>query len=1847
MSDLPPVITSSAQPAPVDGLIAAFMKLGLVSEEIADTIWLALEIQQYESPYSPGENAVSQPDKLAHEGIDSVKPIDDSFNPIDPVKPIDPVEPIDSATNLNTSTASSSDSPKQAEVIPAGEQTSGDRNLAIRLPDARSLPEPLALARALRPLFLRVPSANLVLDEAATIDRIAEEQLWTAVLKPDLEPWLELALVVDESPSMLLWQRTIRELQGLLEGYGIFRDVRTWGMIIEPVVDRNGITEQQVRLRPGIGKVARDRRTRSPGELLDPQGRRLIMIATDCVAPHWHDGTMLSTLKTWSQSSSTAIIQMLPEWLWSRTALGRAAPVRFRSLFPGLSSNCLQAKPLSSWDEIDFEKGIKVPIVTLEPEIFTTWSQLVAGKGGVWAPGFVFEPEFFDDDEEDSTDDDLSVEQGVEEDSTDDDLSVEQGVEEDSTDDDLSAEQQVSEFYHSASPMAWRLVSLLAAAPVICLPVVRIIQRELLPKSRQVHVAEVFLGGLIGPSQPLSEINQDTDPDTIHYGIENDVRTVLLESSLRSDSVNVLEVVSQFVDSQIGRSVANFVAYLRDPDRVKNGEIQSSSIATITAEILKQLGGEYTRYAEQLEDGEESSPVKDAAILEMDLSNKNLTSIPPEIFDLTNLISLNLSNNYIAEIPTAIGNLTNLTSLDLRNNRIAIIPEALNKLTNLTTLWLDRNRIAIIPDALANLTNLTTLWLNRNQINEIPQWLQEFKNLEKLDLRGNPLPIPREILGTKEYSEDPGDLQAILSFYFQTQDPNAVEPLYEAKFIIVGEGAAGKTSLAKKLTDPDYVLNSDEKSTQGLDVIQWDFIQPNGKPFRVNIWDFGGQDIYFGTYQFFMTNRALYAFVIDNRRGNPNFYYWLNLVRLYSNDSPIFIVKNEKGDRNCELEEQQLRSEFLQLKGSLPTNLSTNRGLSEIQHFIQTHIANLPHIQLPIPKTWVKIRNVLENYAQSRNYISIEEYHKLGKQNGVKDAQERLNISQYLHDLGICLHFQKDSTLKHRVILKPSWATNAVYKVTDTRTIFQNKGRFTTTDLQTIWGDSEYADMQDELLKLMQNFKICYPLGKDTYIAPILLPFEQPAYTWDETDNLTLRYEYEFMPKGILTRFIIEMHDKIEDLPAPAPANSQLVWKNGVILTNGSARAEIIEDSDNRNIRIRIIGFGKQSFLAIVRDEFQKIHNSYDRLKYKKLVPCNCIQCKDIEHYAYTYALEDLEERLRNGMSKVECNNSYLEVDVRRLIGGTIENLTQTTAEIQALLDTLSEIYNPTTPAGQEKIGKEAIESIKQNPELKDRITKAIEQGGYADLEAAIDQPILKEYLAKHTGSRRSPEAPTPRSNVYNHSTYHINMSGDTIQNAYGSGDNVAEDKVMGDKIDTQINNSQNLAQAAAEIKALLDQFSEAHNPTTPAGQKKISQEVIESIEQNSTLKERITKAIKEGGYAALEAAIDRPIGKVCMAAFKGFVDGNLSIIYQNVEELNQALTLEQQSIEIYRAIGNRQGEAASLHQMSSIYESLGELNQALTLEQQSIEILRAIGDRQGEAASLHQMSRIYQNLGELNQALTLEQQSIEILRAIGDRQGEAASLHQMSIIYESLGELDQALTLGQQSIEIYREMGNRQGEAACLYQLSIIYRNLKELDKALSYSQQSIEICREIKDRNGEGTSLHQLSIIHSKLKNFEQALSYSEQAIEISREFGNLIGEAGCLHQMSIIYNESGKFEQALSLSEQSIEIRREIGNRQGEAASLHQMSMIHRNLNEFDKALDYSEQSLDIHREISNRPGEAHSLFHIATIYKGLKNLDKARSFFQQSQAIYREIGNSEKEKTCRNQLMNIYRKLNENK
>jgi small GTP-binding protein len=598
---------------------------------------------------------------------------------------------------------------------------------------------------------------------------------------------------------------------------------------------------------------------------------------------------------------------------------------------------------------------------------------------------------------------------------------------------------------------------------------------------------------------------------------------------------------------------------------------------------------------------------------------------------------LNFSFVYLlslSEIPDSITRLTNLQSLDLGNNRISEIPDLITRLTNLQSLDLRNNRISKIPDSITRLQKLTYLELVENPITEPP------------------LEIVEE------------GIEAIRQ-YFKQIETEGIDYLYEAKLLIVGEGGAGKTSLANKIINPNYQL-CEEDSTKGIEVLHWSFPRSDGNQFNVNIWDFGGQEIYHSTHQYFLTKRSLYLLVADTRKEDTDFYYWLNVIELLSDNSPILIVKNEKQDRQREINVNQLRGEFGSFKDVFATNLATNRDLEKILTEAQHQLSQLPHIGQTLPKTWVKVRHALEN--EPRNYISLNEYLQICKDNGFKERKDALQLSGYLHDLGICLHFQDDemSPLYQIVILKPKWGTDAAYAVLDNPEVIRNFGRFSNKALALIWSANEYTGMHGGLLELMKRFQLCYeiPQEKGSYIAPQLLTENQPEYAWDESENLILRYTYDFMPKGIVRQFIVAIHENIE---------AQNVWRSGVIIHKREyphTRAEVIENYGKREIKIRVSGKNKRDLLTVVTHELDKIHNSYKRLadKYQKLIPCNCNTCKGNQN-PHFYPFATLQEFLSDRQLEIQCQKKpYNMVNVRNLlddIGETEKNERQILRETE------------------------------------------------------------------------------------------------------------------------------------------------------------------------------------------------------------------------------------------------------------------------------------------------------------------------------------------------------------------------------------------------------------------------------------------------------------------------------------------------------------------------------------------------------------------------------------------------------
>jgi formylglycine-generating enzyme required for sulfatase activity len=450
----------------------------------------------------------------------------------------------------------------QGASKPGGSKSLADRaRRPIKIPDSTSLRSSLNLSKALRPLIRLVPTGAVRgLDEAATVNRIAEEDIWIPVTQPELEPWLDAVIVVDEHRSMQVWQKTVQELRELLAGYGAFRDVQLYGLRWQPPVasepeSQTESSEGSFYLRSNWGVDAPASEQLRPECLIDPNQRRVILLVSDCVAPYWWQGQIFGMLQKWSVRGMVALVQMLPEWLWDRTALREADRVMLRAIDPGVVNQQLlaEANPFSQ---------VVMPVLALEPDWVLAWSRMIAGIGDEGLLGRLL-PQVND-------------------------------LERDDRFTQLSAQQRLDFFRLGASDLAQELMGLLAATPVITLPVIRMVQAAMLPKSDQVQMAEVLLGGLLRPKP-----GQDGSIEQwVYEFVDPEIPKELLKGVPVSSTVRVL---SRYIEKQFDLSLRDFVAELMS-ELSENEDLQTlKPFAIVSANVLRRKGREYEGFIQTVD----------------------------------------------------------------------------------------------------------------------------------------------------------------------------------------------------------------------------------------------------------------------------------------------------------------------------------------------------------------------------------------------------------------------------------------------------------------------------------------------------------------------------------------------------------------------------------------------------------------------------------------------------------------------------------------------------------------------------------------------------------------------------------------------------------------------------------------------------------------------------------------------------------------------------------------------------------------------------------------------------------------------------------------------------------------------------------------------------------------------------------------------------------------------------------------------------------------------------------------------------------------------------------------------
>lgn len=602
------------------------------------------------------------------------------------------------------------------------------------------------------------------------------------------------------------------------------------------------------------------------------------------------------------------------------------------------------------------------------------------------------------------------------------------------------------------------------------------------------------------------------------------------------------------------------------------------------------------------------------------LYDNQLTELPESLGELTRLESLTAWGNQLNALPESLGQLIRLKILSISHNQFITLPHSIGPLTHLTELYVSRNQLTSLPESIGQLNALELFFLEGNQLTSLPESLRQLKNLRGLFLHDNEsLGLPPEVLGprysgTREVGGDnePAKPEAILDYYFRSRR-ETTQPLLEAKILVLGQGAVGKTSLTKRLLD-ESAFDSLEPTTRGINIGEWPLqvsstSADHAQSVRVRIWDFGGQEIMHATHQFFLTKRSLYLLVLDSRKGESesNLNYWLKIIQSYGGVSPVIIVMNKCDEFRLELNERAIQREYApNVAGFVHASAKTGEGLDKLRQMIQTQISSMPHVFNRVPNTYLRIKNEIEAIAHKKDFLEESEFDLICARNGLDNPDERKQLLRFLHDLGSVLNFDDPADpygLRDTKILNPEWVTKAVYRIINNPLLMeQREGELEANQLGRILGDPErYPEKQHQyILDIMRKFELCFEFptsqGK-RYLIPELLPVREPDLDWTENHALRFEYHYEVLPGGIICRLIVRNSAYIGKPPT--------YWRTGVVFQIGGNQSLVRADMSRNRIVIEVKGPAetRRNALTIIRRELDHIHRTIPKLEVSGRVP--------------------------------------------------------------------------------------------------------------------------------------------------------------------------------------------------------------------------------------------------------------------------------------------------------------------------------------------------------------------------------------------------------------------------------------------------------------------------------------------------------------------------------------------------------------------------------------------------------------------------------------------------------------------
>ena len=228
--------------------------------------------------------------------------------------------------------------------------------------------------------------------------------------------------------------------------------------------------------------------------------------------------------------------------------------------------------------------------------------------------------------------------------------------------------------------------------------------------------------------------------------------------------------------------------------------------------------------------------------------------------------------------------------------------------------------------------------------------------------------------------------------------------------------------------------------------------------------------------------------------------------------------------------------------------------------------------------------------------------------------------------------------------------------------------------------------------------------------------------------------------------------------------------------------------------------------------------------------------------------------------------------------------------------------------------------------------------------------------------------------------------------------------------------------------------------------------------------------------------------------------------------------------------------------------------NRGEVLAQESLALFRELGDRRGIALSLDRLGMAAWRRGDFAAARLLMEEDLALFRAIDDQGRVAWSLFTLGLLNTKQGEYTRACALFEESVALFKQLGNKRGLAAALTQwagtLFVSQAEPMRIDPLL---QEGFSLQQEVGDQEGIAVSSLLLGWVALKQGDMAIARTRVEEGLTLYRKMEHREGIAEALSLLGKVEAARGDDACARVFYDESLAMAKEIGDQELIASGL----------------------------------------------------------------------------------------------